>query len=243
MHIIKLNAIDSTNSFLRQLSAEESVKDFTVVVTEHQTNGRGQMGTQWESQNAKNLMFSVFKDVSGMVVESHFYLSIAVSLAVFEALKSFQISALKIKWPNDILSEQQKLSGILIENVIKQNQLQSSIIGIGINVNQTLFENLPNATSMQLISGIHFNREEVLQGVLKHLKYYFSLLDSKSYDLLKQTYENNLFRKDKPSTFKDKEGNLFSGYVKGISDSGQLKVLIEDGIVKLFELKDVQLLY
>ncbi|WP_456436987.1 biotin--[acetyl-CoA-carboxylase] ligase [Psychroserpens sp.] len=243
MRIIKLNAIDSTNSFLRQLSVKESVEDLTVVVTEHQTNGRGQMGTQWESQNAKNLMFSVFKHISGLDVESHFYLSMAVSLAVFEALNTFQISALKIKWPNDILSEQQKLCGILIENVIKHNQLQSSIIGIGINVNQTIFDNLPNATSMQLIYGNHFDRDQVLKEVLKQLKHYFSLLDSKSYDVLKLAYENNLFRKDKPSTFNDKDGYLFSGYIKGVNDSGHLKVLIEGDIMKLFELKDVQLLF
>jgi BirA family biotin operon repressor/biotin-[acetyl-CoA-carboxylase] ligase len=243
MRIIKLNAIDSTNSFLRQLSADELIEDFTVVITENQTNGRGQMGTQWESQSSKNLIFSVFKDVSWLNVSSHFYLSMAVSLAVFKALKTFQISALKIKWPNDILSEQHKLCGILIENVIKQNQIQSSIIGIGINVNQTLFNDLPNATSMQVVSGNHFDRDQVLQEVLKQLKDYITLLESKSHEILKQAYESNLFRKDKPSTFKGKDGRLFSGYIKGISDSGHLNVLIEDDILKSFELKEIQLLF
>lgn len=243
MRIIKLNAIDSTNSFLRQLSAEESVDDFTVVVAEHQTNGRGQMGAQWQSQNGKNLMFSVFKEMSGLRVTSHFHISMAVSLAVFKALKTFHLKSLKIKWPNDILSEQQKLCGILIENVIKQNNIQSSIIGIGINVNQTILDELPNATSMQLISGNHIDREQVLQEVLKQLKHYFSILDSEPYDLLKQTYESNLFRIDKPSTFKDKDGNLFSGFIKGVSDSGHLKVLVEDDIIKSFELKEIKLLY
>lgn len=243
MHIIKLNAIDSTNSFLRQLSTEESVDDFTVVVTDHQTKGRGQMGTEWDSQNATNLMFSVFKEVSNLSIGSHFYLSMAVSLAVFEALKSFQITNLKIKWPNDILSEQQKLCGILIENVIKQNQLQSSIIGIGINVNQIVFKNLPNATSMKLVSGIDFVKEEVLEQVLKQMKHYFSLLESKSYGILKQAYETELFRMNRPSTFKDQYNTLFTGYIKGVSDSGHLKVLVEDDIIKLFELKEVQLLY
>jgi len=95
MRIIKLNAIDSTNSFLRQLSTEESVDDFTVVVADYQTDGRGQMGTQWQSQNDKNLMFSVFKEIEGVDVLSHFYISMAVSLAVFEALKVFQINHLK----------------------------------------------------------------------------------------------------------------------------------------------------
>lgn len=243
MRIIKLNAIDSTNSFLRQLSAEELVDDFTVAVAEHQTNGRGQIGTQWQSQKAKNLVLSIFKDVSGLDVESHFYLSMAVSLGVYDALKTFQINALKIKWPNDILSEQQKLCGILIENVIKRNQLQSSIIGIGINVNQTLFDGLPNATSMQVISGIHFDLDEVLQEVLKRLKYYFSILDSKQYDILKCAYESHLFRKDKPSTFKEKEGRIFSGYIKGVSDGGHLEVMVEDDILKTFNLKDLKLLF
>ncbi|MBR9845010.1 MAG: biotin--[acetyl-CoA-carboxylase] ligase [Algicola sp.] len=243
MRIIKLNAIDSTNSFLRQLSTEESVEDFTVVVADYQTDGRGQMGTQWQSQNDKNLMFSVFKEVEGLDITSHFYLSMAVSLAVFEALKLFQINQLKIKWPNDILSEQHKLSGILIENVIKQNSLQSSIIGIGINVNQTQFNDLPNATSMQLVSGRTFDREHVLNEVLKQLTHYFSLLKSKSLSILKEAYEANLFRKDKPSTFKDKKGNLFAGFIKGVSDSGHLNVLVEDDIIKSFDLKEVQLLF
>jgi len=243
MRIIKLNAIDSTNSFLRQLSTEESVEDFTVVVTENQTNGRGQMGTQWHSEGSKNLMFSVFKEVNDLDVSSHFYLSMVVSLAVFETLNAFKMRSLKIKWPNDILSEQQKLSGILIENVIKKNQLQSSIIGIGININQTRFENLPKATSMQLVSGRHFNRDQVLDEVLKQMKHYFSLLDSKSYDILKQDYESKLFRKDKPSTFKDQDETVFTGYIKGVNKSGYLKVLIEDDIIKEFDLKEVQLLF
>lgn len=243
MRIIKLNAIDSTNSFLRQLSAEGPVEDFTVVITQNQTNGRGQMGTLWQSQNAKNLMFSVFKDMSDLSITSHFQLSMAVSLAVFEALSTFEIPKLKIKWPNDILSEQKKLCGILIENVIKQNKLQSSIIGVGVNVNQIQFTNLPNATSMQLVSGNCFNCDDVLQEILRQLKHYLSLIDSNSCLVLKKYYERNLFRKDKPSSFKNEEGTVFSGFIKGVSDSGHLKVLIEDDVVKLFDFKEVQLLY
>ena len=83
----------------------------------------------------------------------------------------------------------------------------------------------------------------MLHEVLKQLEHYFSILDTKSYDLLKQAYETNLFRKDKPSTFKDKEGHLFSGYIQGVSDSGHLNVLIEDDIVKSYDLKELQLLF
>ena len=142
MNIIKLNAIDSTNTYLRQLSMTEVVEDFTVVTANHQTNGRGQMGTQWDSQVSKNLMVSVFKDVSHLDLECNFYISIVVSLSILEALKTFNIKNLKVKWPNDILSENKKIGGILIENIIKQTKLNATIIGFGLNVNQTQFDNL-----------------------------------------------------------------------------------------------------
>ena len=153
MNINKLNAIDSTNSYLKQLSVGDGLDDFTVVVTEHQTQGRGQMGSVWESEHSKNLMFSVFKRFKDLKVDSHFYVSMAVSLAVCDALKLFHLKQLKIKWPNDILSEQKKICGILIENVIKQERIQSSIIGVGLNVNQVNFTNLPNAASLKQLTG------------------------------------------------------------------------------------------
>jgi len=151
MRIIKLDAIDSTNSYLRQLCAKEAVKDFTVVVANFQTNGRGQMGTQWSSQDSKNLMVSVFKDVSYVNVDLHFFISMVVALSILEALESFKIKNLKVKWPNDILSENKKIGGILIENVIKQTKIGASIIGFGINVNQTKFEKFQHRVASGII--------------------------------------------------------------------------------------------
>jgi BirA family biotin operon repressor/biotin-[acetyl-CoA-carboxylase] ligase len=243
MHIIKLDAIDSTNSYLRQLSTRKVLDDYTVVVASHQTNGRGQMGTQWDSQVAKNLMVSVYKDISFVDIEHHFYISIVVSLSVFEALKSFHIKKLKVKWPNDILSENKKIAGILIENVIKQNKMQASIIGFGLNVNQTEFDDLPNASSLRLISGQNFDLDEVLHVILEKLERYFSLLEAKAYTVLKSTYESHLFRKNKPSTFKNTEGVMFSGFIIGVTDSGNLQIQLEDDIIKEFNLKEVALLY
>ena len=243
MRIIKLDAIDSTNSFLRQLSAKELIEDYTVVMTNFQTHGRGQMGTQWVSQQSKNLMVSVFKDVSYLALDKNFFISIVVSLSIFKALKSLQIKKLKIKWPNDILADNKKLAGVLIENVIKQNQLQASIIGFGLNVNQTEFRDLPNATSLLLSLGNVFDLDEVLQQILKYLEQHFQLLEAGQFNLLKQDYEANLFRKNKPSTFKDVNNQLFSGIILGISNTGNLRVQIEDGIVTEFDLKEISLLY
>lgn len=243
MRIIKLDAIDSTNLFLRQLSTNEAIADYTVVVANHQTNGRGQMGTQWTSQESKNLMLSVFKDISFLKIQHSFYISIVVSLSVYRALELLQVRNLKVKWPNDILAGHKKLAGILIENVIKQNQLQASIIGIGLNVNQTDFEGLPKASSLLLITGKVFDLDEVLNEILSQMEWHFNLLKNGKLKRLKSDYETHLFRKDKPSTFKNSENELFSGIILGIAESGNIQIQIEDSVVKEFDLKEITLLY
>ncbi|NCO62865.1 MAG: biotin--[acetyl-CoA-carboxylase] ligase [Flavobacteriales bacterium] len=243
MHVIKLNATDSTNSYLRTLSNNQVLVDYTVVFADYQTQGRGQMGTIWSSESSKNLTVSVFKDVSKLFLVHPFYISMATSLAIIKTLHSFSTPKLSVKWPNDILSEDKKICGVLIENVIKQNRFKASIIGVGLNVNQTNFEDLPKATSLKLLTGTTFSLDEVLHTMIKFLKYYFMILRKEEYFFLKQEYESYLFRKNKPSTFKDAEGSVFSGIIKGISNAGNLRVLIEDDIVKEFDLKDVSLLY
>ena len=243
MRIIKLDATNSTNSYLRELISKGNVDDFTIVSTKKQTKGRGQMGTIWEAKTSKNLTFSVYKDVSILEMKQGYYISMATALAIYKTLKELNIPKLSIKWPNDILSENKKVCGVLIENVIKQSQLQASIIGIGLNVNQSDFHNLPRASSLKLITGQVFVLDEVLVALILNLKYYFKILEAGSFKILKKEYENNLFRKNKPSTFKDAEGSMFSGFIKGISGDGKLQVLLEDEIIKTFDLKEITLLY
>jgi len=243
MGIIKLNAIDSTNSYLRRLSAEETIEDYTIVLAKYQTHGRGQMGTVWSSEKSKNLMFSMFKDVSGFNLEYPFLISMSTSLAILKSLQKLSISKLSIKWPNDILSEDKKICGILIENVIKLNSLSNSIIGIGLNVNQTEFENLPQASSLRLITGRIFDLDEVLHVILRNFKHYFKILKQGEYGIIKSEYEAVLFRKDKPSTFRDSEGCVFSGFIKSVSFYGNLQVMLEDNLVKEYDLKEITLLY
>jgi len=243
MRIIKLSAIDSTNNYLKQLSASQLVADATVVVTDFQTQGRGQMGTVWASEASKNLMFSVLKDVSWLDIDKSFYISMVTSLAIVKTLDRFLIPKLRIKWPNDILSADKKICGVLIENVIKQNRLKETIVGIGLNVNQTNFAGLPKASSLQLISGKVFDLDEILQVLVADLNGYFKLLEQGKFQELKSAYEKVLFRKDKPSTFKDAEGFMFLGFIKSVTQSGNLQILLEDEVLKEFDLKQIQLLY
>lgn len=243
MRIIKLNAIDSTNAYLKQMSATMSVEDGTVVQADLQTNGRGQMGAVWASESLKNLTFSVFKDVSFLDLAHHHYISIAVSLAIYKALDALSIVKLSVKWPNDILSENKKIAGVLIENVIKHNQISGCIVGIGLNVNQTIFHNLPKASSLKLIMGKTFDLNEVLMAVLGELDFYFELLRDEAYEELQTLYESYLFRKQKPSTFKNAEGVMFMGYIMGVSEIGNLLIRLEDDVVQSYSLKEATLLY
>ncbi|NNE32111.1 MAG: biotin--[acetyl-CoA-carboxylase] ligase [Winogradskyella sp.] len=243
MYIIKLDAIDSTNSYLKEMASAVLPKDYTTVMAEIQTKGRGQMGTQWEAETGKNLTASVFKINKQLNIDKQFYISMVVSLSIYKALETFKMPQLYIKWPNDILSANKKLCGILIENVIKRTTLQGSVIGFGLNVNQLNFENLPNATSMKIISGRTIDKEEVLSSILKKIKHYFDQLEKENYTDIKTEYESLLFRKGKPSTFKLRDDKTFPGIIKGIENNGNLKVMVEDEIIKTFDLKEVTLLY
>lgn len=243
MPIIKLSAIDSTNTYLKTLCAEMPVEDYTAVIAEHQTQGRGQMGSVWSSEASKNLTFSVFKNLLDFPVEYSFYISMVASLAVVKALELCVIPKLNIKWPNDILAENKKVCGILIENTIKQGKLANTIVGIGLNVNQTTFEDLPKASSLQLITGKTFDKDVLVDKITEQLKHYFQMLERSEFDVLKEDYESYLFRKNKPSTFKDAEGSLFLGIIKSVSSTGMLQVLLEDDVVKEFDLKTITLLY
>lgn len=243
MPIIKLNATNSTNTFLKELSLKQRLEDYTVVQSDYQTNGRGQMQTVWSSNAGENLTFSVFKEVSFVKTDAHFYISMVVALAVLKTLKALNLPKLSIKWPNDILSENQKICGVLIENSIKKNEFKNSIIGIGMNVNQKQFSNLPKASSMFLITGNTFNTDEILHQCLTNLKFYFGLLEANRFEKLKTEYELYLYKKNKPATFKTVNGLLFSGIIQSVSKNGMLQILVEDSVVKEFNLKEITLQY
>ncbi len=242
MQLIKLNATDSTNNYLKQLILERTLDDFSVVVANHQTNGRGQRGSSWLSEKDKNLTFSVLKRNISIVANQQFLLNILVSLSIVKTLEEFNIPKLAIKWPNDILSDHHKISGILIENLIKNKQIEYAIIGIGLNVNQVKFEGLSKVSSLKNIMPLPVDKDELLTKIIDKLKMYFKLYSENGSEFLNSEYESYLFRKDKPSTFSSHDNNLFTGIIRGVSTSGKLCVQMED-FNKEFDLKELKLMY
>ena len=151
--IIKLDATPSTNNYLKYKYKKRDAKDGDLVWSKNQTSGRGQRENTWFSKPEESLTFSVFRQYKDKNTLNPFILSILVSLGIHEALSTIHLPNLKIKWPNDILSCNKKVGGILIENFFNKGELIASVIGIGLNLNQLSFNNLPNATSFRLVSG------------------------------------------------------------------------------------------
>ena len=242
MNIIKLDAIDSTNSYLKKIILEKDISDYTIVTANFQTEGKGQLGYMWESEDSKNLLCSIYKKDLGIKVEDQFVLSMLVSLSIIRTLEKLNLPKLYIKWPNDIMSDNKKICGILVENMVKQNSIKESVIGIGLNVNQDTFKNLPNATSIKKIKGVAFNIDELLNDLVNNIKKQFSDFNQSNIDLVFRQYEDVLYRMNIPSTFKNSEGDVFTGFIKGVNNLGRLKVLLEDNLTKSYSIKDILLL-
>ena len=242
MNIIKLDAIDSTNSYLKKIILEKDISDYTIVTANFQTEGKGQLGYMWESEDSKNLLCSIYKKDLGIKVEDQFVLSMLVSLSIIRTLEKLNLPKLYIKWPNDIMSDNKKICGILVENMVKQNSIKESVIGIGLNVNQNTFKNLPNATSIKKIKGVAFNIDELLNDLVNNIKKQFIDFNQSKIDLIFRQYEDVLYRINIPSTFKNSEGDVFTGFIKGVNNLGRLKVLLEDDLTKSYSIKDISLL-
>ncbi|MNS09445.1 Bifunctional ligase/repressor BirA [compost metagenome] len=242
MKLIKLDAIDSTNEFLKGLSNKEELENFTVVTTENQTKGKGQMGSVWNSEVGKNLIMSVLVKDYLFDINQIFNLNIAVSLAVIDTLEAMNIPDLSIKWPNDIMSYNKKIGGILIENSIRSEETIVSIVGLGLNVNQTNFENLPKASSLALLCNTYFNKEELLLMIIENLKKKLALWKQFS-DQFWREYTDKLFRKGVPMAFSNQNDQNFMGIIQGVSSIGKLQILLEDDSIAEFDVKEIAMLY
>ncbi|NHF60760.1 biotin--[acetyl-CoA-carboxylase] ligase [Flavobacteriaceae bacterium TP-CH-4] len=243
MKIVKLDAIDSTSSYLKQLMLSNLLDDFFVVTAKKQLSGRGQMGTKWNSEPGKNLTASILKKFTHLPITRRFYLNMVVSLAVFKTLEKLGTPNLSIKWPNDILSGNFKICGILIENMISGDTIKSTIIGIGLNVNQTAFPALPNASSLKLLLGREVDLDELLMNLIEELRRLFLGFETMNDEGLQMKYEARMFRKDKPSAFELPDGNRLSGSIRGVSAGGKLIVEHEKALLKEYGFKEVKLLY
>ncbi len=241
MNIIKLNAIDSTNSYLKELVLKKELDNYTVAVAKHQTSGRGQMGTNWISEYDKNLTFSMLVRFDGFGVRHQFYSSMAVALGVLEVLKSQVENNIFIKWPNDILAEDDKVAGILIENSLTGSEIKHSIVGVGLNVNQELFPNdIGNVSSLKLLSGKNIKNDELLVKLIQSITKYMKFVVNIEFNHLKNEYLKNLYKFNETTFFIDKLNKKFEGKIIDVEESGRLLVKTTSDEIRKFSLKEIK---
>ncbi|MEO9570443.1 MAG: biotin--[acetyl-CoA-carboxylase] ligase [Polaribacter sp.] len=243
MKIIKLSATDSTNSFLKDLSHNSTLENYTVIVTQKQTKGRGQHESKWVSKPFKNLTFSLFIEFKNFKITNSKYLNFATSLSIYNVLFKKKITKLSIKWPNDIMSANKKICGILIENTFTGDKIKNSIIGIGLNVNQEIFPDLlKNVTSLKLETAVNYNLDELLNEIIIEIKNNIDFLESNMFEVLDKKYLEVLYKKNTPTMFKNSKSEIFMGLISGISNNGKLQIQLQDDTIKEFGIKEISFL-
>lgn len=237
--IIHLETVDSTNNYAANLLKTSKITNGTVIVTKGQTAGKGQRGNSWESEDEKNIILSIilFPEIQP---KDSFYLTIAASLAVHKTI-SLHLNNVKIKWPNDILVGQKKIAGILIENQIKSSLITSSIIGIGINVNQENFNSGIQATSFKSELNQDFNLENLLNELYLNLDFYINLLMENNFKILLARYYENLYKFKVPAKF-EIGAEQFTGLIQGVDATGKL-IVRRDQISANYDLKEIKFVF
>lgn len=237
---IYLPQCSSTNQYVMQLATEQTVTEGTLVITDEQTAGRGQMGNTWNTTAGKNITCSIVLKPTFLPISQQFYLTMAVALSVYDVLVQLKIPQIAIKWANDILVGDKKICGILIENLLKGSFIQTSIIGIGLNVNQKEFENLPQATSLQQITKKEYILNEVLNELVSYIEKRYLQLKQDTHSI-KQQYLSVLYKYQTLHTFYLPDNTSLKGYILGIDEIGRLAVQNSDTQhIHYFNLKEIR---
>jgi len=223
-NLIQLASIDSTNNYAKQLLANSKPIEGTVIMAHEQLAGRGQMGNIWQSEAGKNLTLSLIMYPNFLEASKQFYLSMAVSLAVKDFCEEVLKDEIKIKWPNDIYYRNKKLGGILIENTISGSNLASTVIGIGLNINQLQFNPaLPNPTSFAQVRNDNYDILSLIEPLCVYIEKYYLQLRQLHFNFLEKGYTQALYRFQQTHEFKKGE-QIIRGEIDGVTKDGKLIV-------------------
>ncbi|MCP4458999.1 MAG: biotin--[acetyl-CoA-carboxylase] ligase [Cytophagales bacterium] len=239
-NVVFLPQCHSTNQEARALNSSGSLNEGSVIWADYQERGRGQHGNAWLSERGKNLLFTIYLAPESLAPNNQYLLNLVSSLAIHQVVVSLLPTAtVEIKWPNDIYINDLKIAGILNEVVISKGQLEHVYCGIGLNVNQSHF-NLQSATSLQMISGVEFDREDILEKILLAFEQYYYQIKKEPIELISQ-YLNHLKWLGETRKFKI-SGVEDVGVITGIDDHGKLEVNIRKE-VKYFDVKEIEFLH
>ncbi|MBO7067592.1 MAG: biotin--[acetyl-CoA-carboxylase] ligase [Bacteroidaceae bacterium] len=237
MKRISLDVINSTNEYAKTLSDREG-KELTLVTAEYQEAGRGAGTNLWESEHGKNLLFSIIAFPLHLPANQVFTLSEVTALSICDVLNSYT-KGFQIKWPNDIYFGDKKVVGMLIENDLQGKFVRRSIIGVGININQTVFcSDAPNPASLAQIIGREEERSQVLDKIMQQFTHYYGIMNNEPLLELHDLYMQHLYRKDTFHTYADENGT-FQARISDVEPSGHLVLECENQELRRYAFKEV----
>lgn len=236
--IIKFDGIDSTNNYATKIAGNSEVFEGTMVLANEQFSGRGQINNTWESEPGANVLASIIFYPEFLPVHYQFMLSKVVSLGVTDCVSTY-VEEVKVKWPNDIYVGNKKVAGILIENSIMGMNIGWSVAGIGLNVNQMVFQsNAPNPVSIAMLLGNKIPLSEVVSRLCKCIDKWYTKLKNNEANTINQAYIEHLYRFGIESDYHDKEG-FFRGKICAINKIGQLQIEKTNGVIGTYHFKEV----
>jgi BirA family biotin operon repressor/biotin-[acetyl-CoA-carboxylase] ligase len=237
--IYHLPKTESTNQSLRLLADAENLPDKSIVRTDYQTKGRGQVGNTWESAAGMNLLCSILFYPPQLPANQSFAILELAALSVKYTLDKY-VPDIFVKWPNDIYLLNKKISGILIENDIAEGLISRSIIGIGINLNQTEFQSdAPNPISLSMFTGNTYDIKVVLNQLHANFTQLANEFETGMFDRLHQNYCTSLYQRDGFHTYEDANGH-FKARIHSIEPSGHIILERPNGTLSRYGFKEVK---
>jgi len=234
----RIHETDSTNNYAANQLLTKRLPEGVVFIADSQIDGRGQASNRWESEPGKNLTFSILLYPEFLEISRQFELSKAISLGVADFLNEKTLNV-SIKWPNDIYLENRKVAGILIENSIRINKISSSIVGIGLNINQKIFmSDAPNPVSLSQMTGLDYNLEESLSNLCLKIDTRYGQLCKGRFSQIDHDYTQILYRKGIWARYSDNNGD-FEGKILGVDSIGQLQIGTKSGEINKYQFKEV----
>jgi len=238
-NIVFIHETDSTNNYANHQLAEGEVPEGTVFLAYSQKAGRGQMNNSWESEDGKNLTFSLVLKPRFLEIQKQFMLSKVVTLGICSVLKDYT-EGIKIKWPNDIYAGDRKLGGILIENSVISGQIVNSVIGIGLNINQEKFvSNAPNPVSLKQLTGQDHDLLSLFEQIISTIKVYYRKLYDGNFKEINRLFLGEMYRFEERHRYKS-GGSMFYGEITGVNEPGQLLIMDENKKLRQFHFKEVE---
>lgn len=233
--------LDSTNLEAERMLSENTPDEGTVILSDFQLSGKGLGKNTWESDPAENILMSIIIYPEFLMPQEQFMLNKITSLSLLRTVrgnigKNMKVS---IKWPNDVYAGENKIAGILIKNTVSGHILKSSVVGMGLNVNQETFSTgLPNPVSLFQITHRKFNRDMITRRVINNFRKYYLKLKKKEFAQINSEYLNNLLNYNVEATYRA-NGKIFRGMIKDVDDFGRL-CIASGSRMEVFNMKEIE---